>query len=66
MNDDDLLQADVEHCILVGEIIERQQDNEWQEWKYIVLGETVDERIIEVVLKSGKNENAVIITTYLI
>jgi len=24
MNDDDLLQVDVEHCILVGEIIERQ------------------------------------------
>ena len=26
MNDDDLLQVDVEHCILVGEIIERQWD----------------------------------------
>jgi len=28
MNDDDLLQADIEHCILAGEITERQWDKE--------------------------------------
>ncbi|MGI8670804.1 MAG: DUF4258 domain-containing protein, partial [Aridibacter sp.] len=31
MNDDDLLQVDVEHCILTGEIFERQWDKEWNE-----------------------------------
>ncbi len=66
MNDDDLLQADVEHCILVGEIVERQWDKEWQEWKYLVSGKTIDAKAIEVVLKFGRSENAVIITTYLL
>ena len=31
INDDGLLQADVEHCILTGEIVERQWDKQWQE-----------------------------------
>jgi hypothetical protein len=66
MNDDDLLQADVEHCILVGEIVERQWDNEWQEWKYIISGVATDGKFIEVVLKSGRGGNAVIITNYLL
>lgn len=66
MNDDDLLQMDVEHCILVGEIIERQWDKEWQEWKYVVFGETTDGKPIEVVLKSGRDGNAVIITNFLL
>lgn len=66
MNDDDLLQADVEHCILTGVIVERQWDKEWQEWKYIIAGESADGRTIEVVLKSGRGGNAVIITAYLL
>ena len=66
MNDDDILQADIEHCILVGAIIERQWDKEWQQWKYIIAGESIDKRAIEVVLKKGQSDNAVIITTYLI
>ena len=66
MMDDDLLQADVEHCILVGEIVERQWDKEWNEWKYIIAGKAFDEREIEVVLKSGQGAGAVIITTYIL
>lgn len=66
MNDDDLLQIDIEHCILAGEIIERQWDKEWQEWKYVVSGETTDGKPIEVVLKSGRGANAIIITNYLL
>ncbi len=66
MNDDDLLQVDVEHCILVGEIIERQWDEQWREWKYIMNGESTDGKIIEVVLKSGHSSNVVVITTYLV
>ena len=66
MIDDNLFQADIENCILNGEIVERQRDIEWDEWKYVVLGQTGDGREIEVVLKSGKNGNAVVITTYLL
>ena len=66
MNDDDLLQIDVENCILVGEIVERQWDKEWNEWKYIVAGESTDRRAIEVVVKSGKVDNVVVITSYLL
>jgi hypothetical protein len=61
-----LLQVDVEHCILVGEIIERQWDEQWCEWKYLLNGESADGEIIEVVLKSGHSGNAVVITSYLV
>ena len=33
MLQDDLLQDDIEHCLLTGQIIERQWDEDWQEWK---------------------------------
>ena len=66
MNDDDLLQVDVEHCILIGEIIERQWDNERNEWKYIIAGESIEGEAMEVVLKIGHKGSSVIITTYLI
>jgi len=64
MNDDDLLQIDIENCILVGEIIERQSDKERGEWKYVISGKSTDGELMEIVLKSGHNGNAVVITTY--
>ena len=66
MNDDDLMQIDIENCILVGEINERQWDKERGEWKYIIAGKSTDDKFMEVVLKPGHNGNAVVITTYLI
>ncbi len=66
MNDDDLMQIDVEHCILNGKITERQWDNEWNEWKYIIYGESVEGEFMEVVIKVGHLDKAVIITTYLL
>lgn len=66
MNDDDLLQVDVEHCILTGEIFERQWDKEWNEWKYIICGESTEGDIMEVVIKVGHLESSIIITTYLV
>lgn len=66
MNDDDLMQFDVEHCILNGEIIERQWDNEWNEWKYIISGKSSDGELMDVVLKIGYQDKSVIITTYLL
>lgn len=64
MNHDDLLQMDVEHCILMGEIVERQWDQYWQEWKYVIAGETRDGDAIEVVAKLGYHRSVVLITAY--
>ena len=66
MIDDNLLQLDIEHCILLGSIRERQWDTKWDEWKYVIVGEAQDGRAIEVVLKPGKGLNAVVITTYIL
>jgi len=65
MNDDDLLQIDIENCVAVGEIVERQWDKERGEWKYVISGKSTGEHM-EVVLKSGYSGNAVVITTYLV
>jgi hypothetical protein len=41
MEDEDISILDVEHVILTGEIIERQQDQETGEWKYLIAGNTL-------------------------
>ena len=41
MEDDDLSILDVEHAMLTGEIIERQKDQETDEWKYLIAGNTL-------------------------
>ncbi len=66
MNDDNLLQTDIENCVLVGEIIERQWDKERGEWKYVISGKSTEGELMEIVLKPGHSGNAVVITTYLI
>ena len=66
MNDDDLLQVDVGHCILRGAIVERQWDKEWLAWKYLITGATTDGLGMQVVVKFGHSGNAVVITTYLL
>jgi len=72
MYDDGLLAADIVHCILTGEIVERQVDDVWQEYKYIIEGQSVNEidgefyeQIrLQVVAKLGHNDDTVIITVY--
>jgi len=64
--DDDLLAADLEHCILTGEITSRQWDEKWGEWKYIIAGESLDGRVIDVVAKLGHNNDTVVITVFVI
>ena len=66
MYDDDLLAADLEHCLLTGEIMTRQWDEKWSEWKYIVAGESLDDRGIDVVAKLGRNDDTVVITVYVV
>jgi len=64
MNNDDILQMDVEHCILKGEIVARQWDNVWQEWKYVLVGKTLQGDAIELVAKLGFRNSVVLITVY--
>jgi hypothetical protein len=65
MNDDDLTIFDVERGILTGQIIERQQDHQTGEWKYLVQGRTVADSVVVVVGKLSPTEKLVIITVYL-
>ena len=64
MEDDDLSILDVEHAILIGEIIERQQDQDTGEWKCLVAGTTLADEPTIVVAKLTFTGNLVIITVY--
>ena len=64
MEDDDISILDVEHVILSGEIIERQQDQETGEWKYLIAGNTLADDPIIVVAKLTLTGTQVIMTVY--
>jgi len=55
---------DLENGILHGGIVERQWDENWLEWKYVIAGETLDGRSVEIVAKLGHRDDTVIITVY--
>jgi Domain of unknown function (DUF4258) len=64
MFNDGLLSAAVESCILNGEIVERQWDDELAEYKYVIEGETTEpHEFLHVMAKLGAH-NTVIITVY--
>lgn len=64
MFNDGLLAVDVERCILTGAIVERQWDDEFAEYKYLIEGETTEpSEFIYVVAKLGSH-NTVVITVY--
>jgi len=65
MNDDGLTIFDVEHCLLTGEITERQKDRKTGEWKYLVSGETFGKNEAVVVSKLSITGSLVIITVYI-
>lgn len=65
MADDGLTIFDVERAILTGEIVERQKDRQSGEWKYAITGQTVDDRLVTVVVKLSVINKLVIITVYL-
>jgi hypothetical protein len=64
MYNDRLTTDDLENGILRGSIVERQWDEGWQEWKYIIAGETPDGRSIQIVAKLGHRSDTLIITVY--
>lgn len=65
MNDDGLSIFDVERGLLTGKIIERQEDHQTGDWKYLVQGQTVagDKQVV-VVTKLSPTNKLVIITVY--
>jgi len=66
MADDELTIFDVEHSILTGSIIERQQDRVTNEWKYLVEGQALDGEWVIVVAKLSLTGKLVLITVYLV
>ena len=64
MDDDGLSILDVERVLLTGEMIERQQDQDTGEWKYLIAGNSHNDEPIIVVAKLALTGNLVIITVY--
>ena len=64
MYDDELLPSDLEHCILFGAIHERQWDEDWHEWKYVIEGTATDGSPLEAVAKLGRDDDTIVITVY--
>ena len=64
MDNDGLSIVDVEQVILTGQIVERQQDRQTQEWKYLIEGQTNDQLNVIVVVKVSTIDMVVIITVY--
>lgn len=65
MSDDGLTIFDVERAILTGEIIERQQDYQSSEWKYLITGRAVSNKLTTVVTKLSPTGKLVIVTVFL-
>jgi hypothetical protein len=64
MDADGLTIYDVEHVILTGHVIGRQQDHASGEWKYLVSGECLAGASVTVVTKFGPTGKLVIITVF--
>lgn len=64
MYKDDLLLADVKNCILNGAIVERQWDEDFLGYKYVIEGPTTERgEYMHTVAKLG-SEHTVVITVY--
>jgi len=64
MNFDDLFVVDLENCILTGDIMTRQWDDDFGEWKYVIHGDGQSEEEMAVVAKLDYNNCVVVITTF--
>jgi hypothetical protein len=61
---DELSIMDVEHCVLGGDVTERQRDAHTAEVKYRIVGRSMNGRPMEVICKIGPTDKLVIITVY--
>lgn len=65
MNADDLTVYDVERCILIGRIQERQKDRITADWKFRISGKAIDNSAVEVVANLSPTGKLVIVTVYI-
>lgn len=61
---DDLTPEDAIHCILTGEIVKDQFDPDYQQMKYVIFGDSLDEDEMGVIARLDVYQNAVVITAY--
>lgn len=64
MRKDRLSFEDAECAIRNGSIRERQWDDEFQEWKYLIYGRSIARIDIVVVAKIGAEDETIIVTVY--
>jgi hypothetical protein len=64
MLQDDLFVSDLESCVLTGDVMTRQWDDDYGEWKYVIRGDSADGDEIAVIAKMDYNRSVVIITTF--
>lgn len=64
MGEDDILDEDIEHVILTGQIVERQVDQATKERKYVLIGTDLAGEPVGVVLRMGSTGKVVVITVY--
>lgn len=51
---------------MTGEILERQWDGDFLEWKYVVEGQSASNETMAVVAKLSLKDKGIVITTYLL
>lgn len=64
MNEDDLFVFDLEQCVLTGTIAERQWDDDFNDWKYVIHGQSADEEEIAVVAKLDGSRKTIFVTIF--
>ncbi|NQT25935.1 DUF4258 domain-containing protein [candidate division KSB1 bacterium] len=64
MDNDDLSIFDIERCILNGKITERNKEKETGEWKYTVIGHSIQGYQVGMITKISITGKLVIITVY--
>jgi Domain of unknown function (DUF4258) len=64
MDEDNLSIFDVEHALLTGKLLEKQKDEKYNEWKYLVHGQTIEGGYITVVVKISPTGKMVVITVF--
>ena len=65
MEADGLTVFDIEHCVLTGEVVERQTDQPTRERRCLIRDKTLTGEKAAVVAKIGPTGRLVIVTTYL-
>jgi len=64
LDEDKLSIFDIERAILTGNIVERQNDSEKGEWKYLIRGQAIDKTEIIIVAKITLTGKMAIITVF--